>query len=354
MRRIDRVIWLCSLLWLALAGRALAEPEARANRVVLLAADLDRTEQTTFDATRALLLELNVDTLLRPIPAQAELRSVTQRARDAAESEHALAVVWLERRERAVLVYFYQRAQARLLTRRVEVSESEAAASEEVALIVRSAVAAALEGAEVAMTEVALPEAKPAPPPAPAPPPSVVAPPKSERARLSAGYAGTSLSADVPWQHGAGFGFTWLPSPTTRVGIGFVLTPAFDAANDAVGIRLHRFPLRLSWGWALRTGALELVPELSLGAELVRRNTLRTSSTLSPEAASSRWLTAVGGRARAQYRFVSRFDAYAALGVDLVLNPHDEVSVDASGSETVMTWAAVRPAAEAGVSVQIW
>ena len=356
MKHLSSLLRCFCLLALAFVTAARAEDARAANRVVLLAPPGSASgEQATFEATRALLAELSVALVIQTLPDDFELGSVTQRARVSARANAALAVVWFVRKERAMLVYFYEPAQDRLLTRRVEVSESMAAASEEVALIVRSAVAAALEGSEVMMTEVAVPEPSRAqPPPAPVQVQSAPRAVAREHARLSAGYVATSISGDASVQHGAAFALTALPDGRTRLGLAFVLTPAFEVASEAVSVRIRRYPVLLSIGIALGAGRLRLVPELGFMAEFVRRDTLRTAPTFEAEGASSRWLWGVCPRLRGEYRFAPRVHGYASLGADFVLNPHAEVFEEVSTSETLLAWAALRPNGEAGISVQIW
>ncbi|MGC4086529.1 MAG: hypothetical protein QM756_01270 [Polyangiaceae bacterium] len=347
---------LCVLFVCALAGRAAAD-DAR-QRVVLLTREEGARAQllATLDATRTLLAELRVELLLSSRGANAELGVTTALARDAVAKHDALAAVWLENEPGAVVVYFYERAQARLLTRRVEVSESEAAAAEEVAVVLRSAVAAALEGAEVMMTEVAVPEPPkpPAPPPLlppPAPPP---ARPQS-RAELSAGYLGGAIASQAPWQSGAHLGFGVAPaSSPLRAGLGCSLFQALTVDGTTASADLSRAGADAWFGAALGDELLELRPELGVLVEWVRRSTSRTAPTVAAEPASTRWLWGLSARLRGQLRLSSALRLYAAAGAQWLPVPFEERALGPTETETLLAFAPLRPVAEAGLSLRLW
>ncbi|MFZ5895372.1 MAG: hypothetical protein ACOY0T_30230 [Myxococcota bacterium] len=349
------VLWCCGLGLLALPAIG---AEARKRVVVLTSNSGDdvRTARATLDATRTLLAELAVDLVLTPGPRGHELAATTERARRAVSDNDAVAAVWLEEQEHTVVVYFYERAHARLLTRRVEVSESEAAAAEEVAVVLRSAVGAALEGADLMMTEIAVPQvSKPELPSAPPPPPPPMRARTGSQGELSFGYAGETVSGDANWQSGARLALVFAPAESVaRIGLSVALWQTLEVETEAASLRVRRYPVSISAGIGWANQRFELRPELAAGAEYVRRSTERTASTLSAEPPSGRWLWSVSGRVRGQYALAPRVRVYASGGLQWLLNPHDEVVLGPVKSETLLAWAPLRPLAEAGLSVQIW
>jgi hypothetical protein len=113
--------------------------------------------EPVIEVTRDQLTELGVELGVAPRPSDARLSVITSHAQTAAVASAAIAVVWLDTQRSATTIYFYEPKAPRLLTRKLTVSRSSAAAAEEVALILRSAISAVLEGEEVAMTEIEVP-----------------------------------------------------------------------------------------------------------------------------------------------------------------------------------------------------
>jgi hypothetical protein len=353
----------CLLCALFLAGNSATARAAAARRAVFLesAGSAHPPLTSVLEATRAPLAELGVELAVAARPNSPDLAATTEAARTLAHSLQAVAVIWLDT-ERAgssfLVLYFFDPARSRLLTRRVEVSESESAAAEEVAVVLRSAIDALLEGEELAMTEVAVAEVKeepPAPRPRPALPLSPAARLKPETLALGLGYVGSIFTEEASLQSGARLSLSIRP-PRSRwwFAAAYEFLASLEANAAGAVTEVARHPIEVAVARDLFTGALRLSPEAALIADAVHRQTERADAPLEATAPSTRWLWAVSLRFRGSWSLATRVWLVSALGADFVLNPFEQVAAQSASRASVSSLLAVRPRLEAGFSMNLW
>jgi len=177
-----------------------AEPE---RVVVLLLPDPGTAPSRVFsgfDTLRAQLAELSVHLFVESASRSLGVEQQVERARSAARQHGALGTVWFDESTSDKLgIYVYDASHARVAKRVLHSPEVDAAAAEELAVVVRAAIDALLAGEDVAMEVVPMPS--PAPkeePPPPAPPPQRH---NDLHVRFGVAYAGTSFAAGT-WQNG--------------------------------------------------------------------------------------------------------------------------------------------------------
>jgi hypothetical protein len=247
-----------------------------------------------------------------------------------------------------------------LLTRQVEVSDSESAAAEEVAVVLRSAVGALLEGEEVAMTEVALPEVKKEPPaplarPAPPtrPPPQAPSRPNSFGVGLS--YVGSIFNDQGTWQSGARLALALRPFASRWwLGAAYEVLPPLDADGAGATTRVARHPAELNVAHELLSGWLRIAPEFAVVADAVHRETREVDADLEATSPSTRWLWALSMRLRGRCVLGVRSSLWGSLGADFVLNPFEQVAAQPGAERAVASLLAVRPHVEAGFLFDLW
>lgn len=351
----------CVLCVVLLFGVGSAHAAARRTVFLESKANTHPSLESVLDATRAPLAELGVELAVAPRPAATSLAATTQAAKTIAQASEALAVVWLDG-ERAksswAVLYFFDAARSRLLTRRVEVSASEPAAAEEVAVVLRSAVGALLEGEEVAMTEVAVPEVKRqpvAPPPPVAKAALVPAPQQPNSFGVGLGYVGSVFSEHGNWQSGARLALAFRPlSSRWWLGAAYEFLVPLDLEGAGAATRVVRHPGELSVARELLRGRVRLAPELALIGDAVHRETKLVEAPLEATEPSTRWLWAVSMRLRGRCLLGTRLSLWGSLGADFVLNPFEQVAAQPSTELEVASLLRVRPRLEAGFLLDLW
>jgi hypothetical protein len=319
------------------------------------------------EATRGPLAELGVELLVAARSSSAELGATTRAAHALADSSHAIAVVWLDNPPAGnpgSVIYFFDPLRKRLFTRSLAINESETAAAEEVAVVLRSAVGALLAGADVAMTEVKVSE--------PAKVPTLASKPEAARDTAQAegsqcqplecahlgvglGYVGTIVATDSSWQSGARLSLDFRPARSRWVlGAAYQVLPPLRAESSQVTTRLYRHPAELALGVRLLGESFRLEPELAFVADPVLRETERADSPLVATPPTTRWLWALSARIRASWSLTTRLSAVAGLGADLVLNPFKQVTEEVVPQAQVYSLIAIRPLAEAGLAFDLW
>jgi hypothetical protein len=321
-------------------------------RVVLLGAkNPSSVAAALWSSARAQLSDLSAE-LLAEVRTTDSLEDSAGLARLLAERTEALAVVWLDTDEGVVTVFLFESTGRRLRARRVLVSGTAAAAAEEVGVVVRSAISALLEGTEVFMPEIPVPEPARAAPPREEPPPAPVERAAGDdRLRLSVGYVGTLYSLDAAWQNGVATGLALKPSASpwfVEVGYGFF--PPLTLSTESVTSELRRHPIELGFGLDLAVGRFRAATEAIFIVDLVSRRTTRADAPLSRSPADVRTLYAASVRLRGALPLGVGFQLYLAFGAEFLLNRFDHVVEGGNSPEPSITQLAARPRADTGVS----
>ena len=355
--RLAGVLVCLVLALLVSAPLAHAQDTARASRnsVVLLGAKNPADAAALWSSARAQLSDLDVQTIEEE-GGGATLEDSARRARLAAERHGALAVVWLDGEEGVVRVFLFEAKGRRVRARRVLVSGTAEAAAEEVGVVIRSAVSALLEGAEVSMQEIDVAVESPPPPrerPAEAPPPAPAAGP--ERLRVLVGYLGTLYSLDAAWQNGlaASASLRLFDSPWfVELGYGFL--PPLSLSAPGVKSELERHPVELGLGLELGIGRLRVATEALLLVDFVSRRTTRAEEPLARAPSESRILYAGSLRLRGGLPLGAGFGIYTAFGAEFLMNRFDHVVRSSDSEEPSITQLAARPRVDAGLSYAIF
>ncbi len=346
----------CFVTWLLHLPSAHARPATEAtNRVVLLGAKNPTEAAAFWSSARAQLSDLDVSTIEEE-SAGAGLEDAARRAREDAARHGALAVVWLESDAGVVTVFLFESKGQRLRARRVLVSGTAAAAAEEVGVVIRSAVSALLEGAEVSMPEIAVPpEPAPAPPPRAAVPEPEPPPPEPEHLRVSVGYLGTLYSLDAAWQHGvaASASLRLFDSPWF-VELGYGLLPPLELSAPGVKSELARRPVEAGLGLELGIGRFRVATEALFLVDFVSRRTTRADEPLARAPSESRTLYAGSLRLRGSLPLGTTFAVYAAFGAEFLMNRFDHVVRASDSPEPSITQLAARPRVDAGLSCALF
>ena len=338
-------------------------PAAGAVQVVLLtgseekSADVAELETQLVAAVRAQLQELDVHLIVFPAAAQA-LALNTRRAREVGLANGAVGVIWIEPGATSLDVYLYEVGGDHLYVRRVPTTHSAEASSEEVAIMLRSAVGAMLYGSSISMTEVAVPEPAPVAP-APSAPPAEVSSRVPEPARADAGivrigasYVGTLFSREASFQHGVGLAAgLHVPGSPWFLGLAYTYFPPLELIGAGVRTRVRRHPAELYGGAEFEWQRLWFVAEAAVVADNVERTTETAGQGLSEAAPSSRWLWALSTRLGGAVTLAGNLRCTAKIGAEFLLNPYDQVIAGAAGDQVVASPMPARPRAEIGVSI---
>jgi hypothetical protein len=293
------------------------------------------------------LTELGIELLEVP-----QLPSVPNvgRAGQVSKEFAPIAVIWLERAPGGLTLYFYDPVGPRLYARRLEEFDTPAA-TEAIAIMLRSAIVALREGGAVAMAELPLPG--PAPEPMPPIPLALTPSPAPRRSMLgvAAGYAGSWYARKTPIQQGLALSSLLRPREGPWLfGISYTHFMALDVERQAVVTRLRRHAGEVWVGAELRASRLWFVAQGGLMGDLVHRTTASAPSPLVGTSPSQRWSWALSTRLGCALPLTSAWDVYVNVGADFLLNRFDHVIVDAEGSaEAVVSPLPTRPRTELGL-----
>lgn len=332
---------------------------AESTRVVLILTEAESSAQPLdahlLGALRGQLQELQVDVLVVRRPHE-PLADTARRARQLARSEHALGVIWLELPSNGLSVFLYD-STGHLYARNLEPDGSAVSQSEAIAIILRSAIAALLEGHAVGMTEVPLPS--PAIPPAaaevvPTPPPAPKEDPRYLHAGLS--YVGSLFARSTSWQHGTALALTGAPLRSPLFfGVDYTFFTPVEFEASGVRTRLQRHPVEALLGLRLRLGSAFFNVQGAVSADYLARTTMAASAGLVPTPATGRWLWGLSSRLGLAVPFSPWISGVFNVGADFLLNPFDQVAqTTTDGDKLVGSPLRVRPRIELGAMISVW
>lgn len=350
----------------AFAGEASSEPAHSERAVVILYEPLeleDGLRQRVREAVTSELSELRVRVEWAAAAPASDLTEAVAEAKGWAQSQGAAAVVWLEVSERGWRLFLFEPRGPHLRQRRIGAASSEAA-TEELAVVLRSALTAIVEGIEAGMSEVVLEMAPHKPEPlaeaagidSTQPDPSV---PGRALLALGGAYTGSFYTSEGPWENGGSLVLQFRPERgSVFLGLSYaVLSPRVierEVSGAKVQTRIRRRPAELFAGVELGSGALRWGPELGVVADFVRRESLGAEAPFLATTTSSRWQIAGSARVRGTWFLVEGVGVSSSLGADFLVAPVRHV-VDVEGSSILLLrQAPIRPRLEMGVFVQLW
>jgi hypothetical protein len=240
----------------------------------------------------------------------------------------------------------------------VAVRGSRAAAAEEVAVVIRSAIAAHLEGVEVMMPEVAMPEPPPVPAPAPAPapkPPSAEPDeaevrPSRDTLRLDIAYRGTLYGSGTPWQSGVALSLEVKPIDHWSFGLGIAILTPLRVERMGVTTEVRRHPVEGSVGFELDGTAVVGSAEARLGVDFIERRTTGTSAGLDAAPMERRTIVSTALGLAGALRLSGGVRLQVGIFAEILLNRYDHVIRGPSGESTTIKQLPARPRVEAGLS----
>ncbi len=301
------------------------------------------------------LAELDLTLTERTAPASFELIDYVTEAQRVAGTSEAFLVAFITHQRDRTNVYLYDPKGPHLYAREVAVSESPAAASEELAIILRSAIQARIDGGDLAMAEIALP--KPAVPKRPTTP-RVWTPPTGKvvtiprELRGAAGLSGVTSRplSDADWQEGLVLR-AWAQARPIRFGLSYSIFPGLSVSSDLAEITIYRHPIEAFVGVRIGTGAVNVLAESAFCADPIRRETALAQPPLTGQPPNWRWLWSVSARLRFETRLFSPVWFTAAAGAEFPLNPYAFELAVAEQRQRLARILSVRPTFEMGLVV---
>ncbi len=332
------------------------QPAAQSRVVVLIqSASPDALELDFLPNLRWQLAELELTLSEKRAPVVHQLIDTVSEAQQVSRTSETFLVAWITREQNHANVYLYDPKGPHLYAREVAVSESPAAASEELALILRSAIQARLDGGDVAMAEIALPKPVVVPP---APPAPVTPLPQRQvvtfvrepqwAAALSAVL--THPMSEASWQGGLLLRL-WARVKPVRFGLSYSVFPDLVVSTEQSKFSVQRHPAEAFVGYRLSSGELNIIVESAFSADPIRRETTFSQVPLSGQEPRWRWLWAVSGRLRFETHLGSSLWFTTAAGAEFPLNPYSfELSV-ADQQQRIAKILPVRPIVEVGLAM---
>jgi hypothetical protein len=322
---------------------------ARVNVLFLLPHDQDALQADLRDALLAQFTLINAALVFVLEPeGEHSLATRVQQAQALAKENAAIAVFWIETEpDGRWFLHMMDAADERVIVRQVDASgERRPAAIEAVAVMTRSSTRALIEGT---------PEAPPSPAPAPQPtaPPAQPAPEMLDAFRLWLGYTGSAVAPQVPWQHGAQIGASWLGPRPFYAGLSLILTPTIKLSGEPATFSVQRIPFSGQFGYRLQAGRVALDGELGVAVERWYRPVSEPQApaheTVDAQPASTHWLWELAPRLRGELRIASILGLYADGGLDILLNHFNYISRGENG-RILLSPNVFRLVAELGVS----
>ncbi|MGC4064012.1 MAG: hypothetical protein QM784_05115 [Polyangiaceae bacterium] len=361
------------LIVLVVPGHAQARPDSDPPRVVALSRQStpDVLEKNFFDALRSHLKELEIKLDLSVAPQTNDPLAIADDLTHTERDSRPLFYTWLVQYPPRVIVYLFEPDGPHLGARESTLGSSTAATSEELALILRSAILARRSGGRADLDEVTLTPATSTAPSAPpgtserrSTPPNVA---PIHGAALSRNPCGSKPSPP-PLNFGATLGFAyempfsddvfrgglhtrlWLGSDAARIGLGYLATPSATLHTKSANLSLERRPADIFVSHTVTTDTVRLAGELRFVVDPLRRHTLAADSPLTPTPARTRWFYAVGAFASGEVSLTHGLAWTVWAGADITMNARSfDVTRGDASRETVAALLTVRPVVGSGL-----
>jgi hypothetical protein len=357
-----RVLAAIACLLLIVRPARAAEPE---KAVVLMLPESNTAPSRVvsgFDTLRAQLGELSVHLFVESAARMPDVQQQVERARAAAKQHGALGAVWFDdSTSDKVSIYVYDASHARVARRVLHSPEVDAAAAEELAVVVRAAIDALLTGEVVAMEVVPKPSPTPSANEGPAAPPFGSEPdpiylPFKVQVRFGVGYEGTSFARGT-WQNGGAFLLFLHPTRLLYFGASYAQFPTLTLETPEAEARIVRHPVEVTVGLLVghlgpafgRTyGAFELAGLL----DVVQRTTVLRDPLLTATPRDMRLRWGISPRARFWVPVIGPLQAFVMGGADLLFGNYDFL-INSPGGQFQISQRAVRARVEAGIAVAL-
>lgn len=304
-----------------------------------------------FDSMRGQLGELELDISAVHVPRLDAVSKQARRTAQIAEQQRATAAFWFERRTGDSLrVYALHVPSGRVFARDVALAHDATVQREQLAVVLRAAIPAVLEGGDdlgepllVVPPEPTVRPSRPLPPPSPAP--EIVADGGEDepvQLRTAVGYAGSAVAPEASWQNGVSWELLLDAGGWLRVSLGAgYATPTTIEGSGADAI-VTRIPIVARLGMAQSIGRVGIGLEVGPLFEGWHRRTVVRTDALEATASTMRWR--LGGQllGRFEFRVDGRLGLYVLAGGDWLPAPHD-FAIRSAQSEQELTTYAVCP-----------
>jgi hypothetical protein len=283
------------------------------------------------------------------------MQQQVERARTASKEHGALGTVWFDQGPAdKVSIYVFDASHARVAKRTLRSPEVDAAAAEELAVVVRAAIDALLSGEVVAMDVVPIPSPAPSPsaPPTAAYGPVESVPPYKPQLRFGVGYEGTSFARGT-WQHGGTFLLFVHPTSTFYFGASYALFPSLTLETSEAEARIVRHPVEATVGAMIAPlKPVSLALEVSGLLDVVQRTTVLRDPLLTALPRETRLRWGLSPRARAWVPVIGPLQAFLMGGADVLFDNYDFV-INAPDGQFRISQRSIRPRLEAGIVVAL-
>ena len=314
-----------------------------------------------FDTMRGQLGELELDISAVHAPRLDAISAQARRAAQIAEPRRATAVFWFERRAGGSLrVYALHVPSGRVFARDVALAHDATVQREQLAVVLRAAIQAVLEGGDdlgepllVVPPEPTVRQSRALPPPSPVPEVAAVGG-DDEPARLRAamGYAGSAVAPEASWQSGLSCELLLDAEGWLRVslGVGYA-APTTIEGNGADAI-VTRIPIVARLGVAQSIGRVAVGLEVGPLLEGWHRRTVVRTDALETTASTTHWRLGGVLLGRFELSVGGRLGLYVLAGGDWLPAPHD-FSVRSAQTEQKLTTYAIRPHVGVGATFDL-
>ncbi|MCB9702631.1 MAG: hypothetical protein H6711_12105 [Myxococcales bacterium] len=238
-------------------------------RPELAAADLERVLR----ALRAELTDLPAEVIAECSDRSAALPARIDAATAAAEAHGALAVIWLDQDEGALLLTLLDPRVGEVRIRRVDGADDEQARLDAAAVISRASLEALQRERAGRWNNPATPVNTPPAATPPSRPPPPAEPARRGQVRLLLAYTGSRYAPDFPWLSGLDLGVSFLSPMGAFVGASYLvtsplsLTPYSLGGDDVVLGKVRRRPISLLAGYHRLWRPSPRGPRIGLEAE---------------------------------------------------------------------------------------
>lgn len=278
-------------------------------------------------------------------------------ARTTAISSGALVVFWFDETTGDVSIYLHAKDGGRLVRRKVKAAGPEGR-FEALAVIVRFAVRAHLQGEKVGVRlPPALPRrpiARPAPRKSPAHPRK---PPPKRQARvgLEAAYEADIYNGDPQLAHGLHVALLVHPQRRWTVYLAFRMEAPLDTENEHAGISLRRYPIELGARFEWRWSKLLLGAQLGLSVTPFQVKTWVKNGEHTADSVPVAAVVSVAPSLVLAYRIIKRLTVRLTIGARIQLNPYRQVvdTEDPQGRLVLEPWR-VQPTLSLGLSTPLF
>ncbi len=296
-----------------------------------------------FDRMQGQLGELELDISAVHEPRLATVSAEAHRAADIAERQGAAALFWFENAaEGSLRIYALHVPSGRVFARDVALARDATVQREQLAVVLRAAIPAVLEGGEslgepllVVPPEPAVEQSLPVPAPSPV---AARADDEPLRLRAAIGYAGWAIAPDASWQSGVSGELLLDRGGWLRGSLGAGYAAPATIEGDGADAVVTRIPIAARLGVAHEMGHMTIGLEAGPLLEWWYRRTIVRTDALEPTGSTTRWRLGAGLLGRFELSVAGRLGLYVLAGGDWLAGPHEFTIQNEQSEQTLRTY----------------